>query len=216
MKVIIIGCGRLGSGLAGHLTRKGHDVTVIDSAPEALAHLGKDFKGKTIVGIGFDKDLIEKAGIRKVDAVIACTNSDEANALIGRISRNIYQVPRVISRLYDPRKAELYRTLGIQTISTTAWGIAQVTEMLSYNQLDSIQSLGSGQVELIRIDVPAMLSGRQIGELAIVGEIQVVALCRQNETTVPTMGTTLKTNDVVYLSVAAASAGRLKSLLGLE
>ena len=216
MKVIIVGCSRLGSGLAGNLNKLGHDVTVIDSNPEAFTHLGKNFKGKTVVGIGFDKDLIEKAGIHKIDAVIACTNSDEANALIGRISRNIYKVPLVISRLYDPRKAELYHTLGIQTINTTAWGIRRVTEMLSFNQLDRVQSLGNGQVELLRVEIPALLEGRTAGDFSIIGEVQVVALSRDNETFIPTMATSLKKRDVIYLSIMNTSAGRLKSLLGLQ
>ena len=216
MKVIIIGCGRLGSGLAGRLTREGHSVTVIDSDPDSLCRLSPTFKGRTVTGVGFDKDVLEKAGVTTADAVVACTNSDEVNALIGRISRNIYKVPRVISRLYDPLKAELYRTLGIQTISTTAWGIAQVTESLSYDQLDSVQSLGNGQVELMRIDIPALMSGRPVGELVVVGEIQVVALSRQNETLVPTLGMALRTHDVVYLSVHNTSIGRLKSILGLQ
>jgi trk system potassium uptake protein len=216
MKVIIVGCGRLGSGLAGNLIKDGYDITVIDSNPEAFIRLGKHFKGKTVTGIGFDKDLMEKAGIQKIDAVVACTNSDEANALIGRISRNIYKVPRVISRLYDPRKASLYQSLGIQTINTTAWGIRQATEMLSYNQLDSVQHIGNGQVELLRLEIPALLEGRPVGEISIIGEIQVVALSRDNVTFIPTMGTALKKRDVVFLSIMTTSAGRLKSLLGLE
>ncbi len=216
MTVIIVGCGRLGSGLAGDLIKKGHKVTVVDSDPNSFSFLGKNFKGKTITGVGFDKELLENAGIHKADAVVACTNSDEANALIGRISRNIYKVPRVISRLYDPRKAELYHTLGIQTISTTSWGITRAVEMLSYNQLDSVLSIGNGQVELLRVEVPALLVGRPVGELSAIGEIHVVAISRENSTFLPTTGTLLKKHDVVYLTIMNTSAGRLKSLLGLE
>lgn len=180
MKVIIVGCGKLGSGLALNLTKKGHKVTVIDSNPEAFKLLGKDFNGETVVGIGFDKDLLEKAQIRLADAVVACSKSDEANALIGRISRNIYKVPRVISRLYDPRRAEIYRSLGIQTISTTTWGVQQAAEMLSYNQLDSILALGD--VEILRVVTPALLVGKVVNELTVIGEIEVVAISRGNKT----------------------------------
>jgi trk system potassium uptake protein TrkA len=216
MKIIIVGCGRLGSGLAGNLTAKGHAVTVIDIEPEAFAHLNAGFGGNKLTGIGFDKEVLEQAGIRRADAVVACTNSDEANALIGRISRNIYRVPKVISRLYDPRKAELYKTLGIQTISTTSWGIEHATELLSYNQLDNVMSIGNGQVQLLRLEIPELMIGRPVGELAVTAECQVVALSRENKTFIPTMGTAMKKHDVVYLAIMDAYAARLKSMLGLE
>lgn len=215
MKAIIVGCGKLGSGLALNLIKKGHRVTVIDNNPQAFHLLGKDFKGETVVGVGFDRDILEKAQIRLADAIIACSKSDESNALIGRIARNVYKVPHVISRLYDPRKAEIYRSLGIQTISTTTWGVQRATEMLSYDQLDSVLTIGNSNVELIRIETPALLVGRTVNELTVLGEIQVVAISRENKTFLPTMGSVLQKQDIIYIAVLAASAKRLKSLLGL-
>lgn len=214
MKVIIVGCGKLGSGIALNLVNKGHKVTVIDSNPEAFDLLGKNFSGETIVGIGFDKGILEKAEIRSSDAIVACSKSDETNALIGRISKNVYRVPRVISRLYDPRRAEIYRSLGIQTISTTTWGVHQATEMLSYNQLDSISTIG--ELEVIRVETPALLVGRTVNELTVIGEIQVVAIGRGNKTFMPTRGTAFKRHDVIYIAALTASISRLKTLLGLE
>lgn len=214
MKIIVVGCGKLGSGLALSLVKKGHKVTVIDSDPEAFEQLGKDFNGETIVGIGFDKSILEKAQIRSSDAIIACSKSDDANALIGRISRNIYKVPRVIARLYDPRRAEIYRSLGIQTISTTTWGVKQAAEMLSYNQLDSISTIGD--MEMIRLETPALLVGRTVHELTVIGEIQVVAIVRGNKTFMPTLGTAFQRHDVIIIAVLSSSIGRLKSLLGLQ
>lgn len=215
MKVIIVGCGKFGSGLALTLLKKGHKVTVIDTDAESFTLLGKNFKGETIVGVGFDRELLEKAGIRMADAIVACSSSDEANALIGRISRNIYKVPRVISRLYDPRRAEIYRSLGIQTISTTTWGVKRAAEMLSYSQLDSVLALGDNDVELVRIDTPELLIGKKVIDISAVGEFQVIAISRQNKTFLPTFGTVFQKNDVIYISVAASSTKRLKSLLGL-
>jgi trk system potassium uptake protein len=216
MKDIIVGCGKLGSGLAQNLIRKGHSVTVIDSDPEAFDLLGENFKGKTIVGIGFDRQILESANISSVDAVIACSKSDDANALIGRISRNIYKVPRVIARLYDPRRAEIYRSLGIQTLSTTTWGVQRAAEMLSYSQLDSVLTIGDNNVNLIRIETPALLVGRTVNELTVLGEIQVVAISRENKTFLPTRGTVLKNHDVIYISVLTTSESRLKTLLGID
>lgn len=216
MKDIIIGCGRMGSGLAQSLIKKGHTVTVIDTNPEAFELLGENFKGTTIVGVGFDRDVLVEAKIDRVDAVIACTSSDETNALIGRISRNIYKVPRVIARLYDPRKAEIYRSLGIQTISTTTWGIQRASDMLSYSQLDNVFTIGNSSVELVRIETPAMLEGRTVNELTVIGEIQVVAISRSNKTFLPTTGTVLQKQDIIFIAVTAGAAGRLKTLLGLD
>lgn len=216
MKVIIVGCGRMGAGLALNLVSKGNDVTVIDNSADAFEHLGKNFKGKTITGFGYDKGILEKAKIETADAVVACSNSDEVNALIGRISRNIYKVPRVISRLYDPRKAKIYSTLGIQTISTVTWGIDRCTEMLSYNQLDTLMSLGDNNVEIVRIDVPALLIGKSLSEISSIGEIRVIAVSRDNKTFMPTMGALLQKNDVLYIAAMVSSFPRLKTLLGLS
>jgi len=215
MKVIIVGCGKLGSGLAINLANKGHKITVIDTNAEAFKLLGKDFNGETIVGVGFDRDVLEKAHIRKADAIVASSKSDEANALIGRISKNVYKVPRVISRLYDPRRAQIYSALGIQTISTTTWGINRATEMLSYNQIDSILSIGNNNVEIVRVETPILLIGKTVNELTAIGEIQVVAISRENKTFLPTLGTALQKHDIIYISVLSSSVKRLKSLLGL-
>lgn len=216
MKVIIVGCGKLGSGLALDLIRKGHTVTVIDTDPESFDLLGQGFTGQTIVGIGFDRDVLEKAKINMADAIVACSKNDEANALIGRISRNVYRVPHVISRLYDPRKAEIFRTLGIQTISTTTWGVRRVTEMLSYSQTDSVLTIGDSNVELVRIEVPALLVGKTVYEISAIGEIQVVAISRQNKSFLPTLGTVFENQDIIYIAVISSAVKRLKSLLGLE
>jgi len=123
MNVIIIGCGKLGSGLAKLLVSKKHNVTIIDSDPASFELLGENFGGTTMVGSGFSRDILESAGIKTADAIISCSKNDDANALIGRLGQNIYHVPCVISRLYDPRKAKIYRSLGIRTISTTTWGV---------------------------------------------------------------------------------------------
>jgi len=216
MNAIIVGCGKLGSGLALNLIQKGYSVTVIDESPATFEMLGKDFKGKTLAGIGFDKDILEKAGIKSADAVIACCKSDVTNALIGRISRNIYRVPHVVSRIYDPRKAEVYHTLGIQTISATTWGIRRVSELLSYSQIDVVTTIGDDNVELVRIDVPALLINRTVNELTALGEIHVVSISRDSKTFLPTLGTTFQKNDVVYIAVLTSSIKRLNSILGLS
>lgn len=216
MKTIIVGCGRMGSGLAKRLESQGVEVTIIDTNPDAFLQLGPDFKGKKIVGIGFDQDVMNQAKISMVDSVVACTNNDETNALIARIAQNIYRVPKVIARLYDAHKAEIYHSLGIQTISTTSWGIGRAVEILNYSELDSLLSLGDGQVNIIRYETPILLEGRTMNDVSMLGEVRVVAMKRGNETLIPSLSTQIKTGDVLYIAVLASAKNHLLSLLGLE
>lgn len=215
MKVIVVGLGRMGTGLSLNLMKKGHQVTVIDSNPEAFDGLGKNFKGTKVIGFGFDKDILDKAKIGQVDAVVSCTDSDEVNAVIARIARNVYRVPRVVARLYDSRKADIYRRLGIQTISTTTWGIERATEIITYNRLDSVYEMGNGNINLVRIEVPSLLVGRTVNELNILGEIQVVSISRNSKTFMPTAGTILEAEDILYISVNYTATDKLKDMLDL-
>ncbi len=215
MKVIIIGIGRMGTGLSLNLLKKGHQVTVIDNDPEAFKGLGKDFTGTIVLGFGFDRDVLSKAKIDKVDAVVACTESDEVNAVVARVAKNIYRVPRVIARLYDSRKAEIYRRLGIQTISTTTWGIERATEILTYNQLDSVYEMGNGKVNLVRIEVPSLMVGHTVKDIMVIGEIRVVSINRSNKAFIPSSGTILEAEDILYLAVSYTATDKLKSMLDL-
>ena len=215
MNAIIVGCGKLGSGLALNLQGKGYSVTIVDEDPDTFELLSKEYKGRKITGIGFDKDILEKAGIASADAVIACCKSDVVNALIGRISRNFYQVPHVISRLYDTRKAEIYHSLGIQTISATTWGIRRVSELLSYDQLDVVTTIGDDNIELVRIEVPMLLAGKTVNDLTVLGEIQVTAITRNYKSFLPTLGTVLKEYDILYITAMSDATKRLKSMMGL-
>jgi len=216
MKVIIVGCGKFGSGLAMTLEKKGNEVTIIDNDPEAFELLDKKFMGTKIIGIGFDRDVLEQAGISRCDAVVACSKKDETNALIGKLARDAFSVPRVICRLYDPRRAAIYRSFGIETISTTSWGIQRAMDMLSFNALDSILTLGDSQAEIIRTKAPEMLEGRTVKELCVYGEMNVIAINRGNKIFIPNTGTPIEKNDILYISVVCASTDHLKSLLGMD
>jgi trk system potassium uptake protein TrkA len=216
MKIIIVGCGRIGSGLAQALDKAGHEVYVIDSNPAAFGNLNPAFKGKTVEGIGFDRDVLLKARIDRADAVAAVTSSDESNAVIAQLAREAYRVPKVVARMYDRQKADIYRRLGVLTLSSTTWGIRRAMDLINYSPLNTVTSLGSGEVDLVEIEVPALLIGRQARELMVSGEVIVTAIVRGNKTFIPTMGTTFEKDDLIYLAVATASTGRLKRLLGME
>lgn len=215
MKIIIVGCGRVGSGLAITMSQSGHQVTVIDVKPEAFDLLPASFKGKKIIGYGFDREILLKAEIEKTDALAAVTASDEANAVIARLGSQVFRVPRVVARLYDERKADIYSRLGLQTIDPTAWGISRMVDLLCYSPLGSAQSLGTGTVDIIEVEVPALLIGQKVNQLSIPSEIIVVGITRMNKTFIPTLGTEFQERDTLHIAVTATSRDHLKSLLGL-
>lgn len=214
MKVIIIGCGRVGGGLAQTMSHRGHEVTIVDVDPAALDRLGPGFKGRKITGVGFDRDVLKQAGIDRADALAAVTVSDEANVVTARLAKNIFRVPRVVARVYDPGKAEIYRRFGLQTISPVSLGVDRLAEMLSFTSLDTVVSLGSSEVDIVDVEVPRLLIGRTVRDITVQGEIHVVAVTRTGKTFLPTLGTTLQEADILHLAVLISSAERLRKLLG--
>jgi trk system potassium uptake protein TrkA len=119
MNIVILGCGRVGSTLARHLSNEAHRVTIIDTSSDAFRRLGPKFKGSKLVGTGLDQDTLRKAGIEDADAFVAVTQGDNTNIMAAQIARNVFSVKKVLTRLYDPIRAEAYRELGIETICTT-------------------------------------------------------------------------------------------------
>ena len=165
--------------------------------------------------MGFDRDVLLQAGIERASAVVSCMGSDEANIVVAHVARGTFRVPRVIARLHDLSKADTYRRLNIQTISPSAWGIGRICELLTYRQLDGVFEIGSGEVNLVRADVPALLDGATVRELTALGEVQIVSVSRNNETFIPTQGTVLANGDIIYAAVATSAARRFKQMLGM-
>ena len=113
MRIIILGCGRLGAHVARRMDREGHSITIIDRNGESFARLGSDFRGTMVLGTGIDQDILRRAGIEKADAFIAVTNGDNTNAMAAEIAKLVFKVPRVVARLYDPVREDTYHTLGL-------------------------------------------------------------------------------------------------------
>lgn len=213
MKILIIGCGRLGAGLAMALAGRGQSVVVVDKDPLAFEKLGERFRGQTIVGVGFDREVLLRAGIERADGVAAVTSSDEANVVASRIARDIFRVPKVVARLYDMRQAEIYARLGIQTIAPTGWGINRIADLLLYSPLEAVFSIGD-DVELVAVEIPPLLAGKTVRDLTVFGEIHIVSITRANRSFLPTLETSFRVGDVLHLAVLPTSASRLKGLLG--
>jgi trk system potassium uptake protein TrkA len=214
VRILVIGCGRTGGGLARALDTAGHTVTVVDHDEAALDRLGPAFRGRGFVGVGFDREVLVRAGIERADGVAAVTGQDEVNAVVARLAGRRFRVPRVVARLHDPRKAQIYRRLSVQVIAPVDWGIQRAAELLTFSDVGELISLGTGQVDLVEVQVPHLLAGRRIDELTAPGEVLPVAVSRAGKTFIPTAGTTMLDGDIVHLAVVAASRARLASLLG--
>lgn len=214
MKLIVMGCGRVGEQFARLMDAEGHFVTVVDTDETALERLRHDFGGRVIVGVGFDRQTLIEAGIEHAEAFAATSNSDNANIIAARIARNIFHVPKVVASLYDPRRAEIYRRLGLLTFSSTQLGAERVRELLVYQELDPIMTFGAGEVALVTLEVSHALTGRQVRDLNVAGEIQVMTITRQGNAFLPIQGTIFQAGDTIHLAVLTSSLYRLKSLLG--
>jgi trk system potassium uptake protein TrkA len=216
MKIIVMGCGRVGSQVSRLLVNQGHDVTVIDHDTNALARLGTEFKGRVVHGLGFDKNVLFEAGIETAEGFIAASSSDNANIVAARIARTIFRVPRVVARLYDPVRAEVYQRLGLTTISSTSWGAERIVEVITHTDLDVLHVFQDGGTRMVRIEVPARLNGFRVAQMNIPGELAVTAITRNDQTFIPVSGTEFQEGDVIYLAVISSAMDRLEELLGME
>lgn len=216
MKIIIMGCGRVGSQVSWLLLSQGNEVTVIDHDAGALAKLGPDFKGRLVRGLGFDRDVLFEAGIKQAEGFVAASSSDNANIVAARIARNIFHVPRVVARLYDPLRTEVYQRLGLTTISTTSWGAERIVEVITHTDLDVLSIFRDGGATLVRVEIPIRLSGHNVNQMNIPGEVMVIAVTRDEQTFIPVSGTEFREGDIVHLSVIPSAMTRLEGMLGLE
>jgi trk system potassium uptake protein TrkA len=216
MKFLIIGCGRVGSTLTHTLSDRGHSVTVIDRDPHAILRLGPRFLGHTLIGTGFDRGLLLRAGIERCDGLAAVTGSDEVNVVAAQLARHLFRVPKAVARVYDPRKADLYRRFGIQTLNPITWGSNRIAELLSYSQLDTIVSLGTGEVDIVETAVPRLWIGRTVSAVTIPSEVHIAAITRRDHTFLPTSGTVFHEGDIIHVIVPALSAERFKGIFGAQ
>ena len=130
MKVVILGCGRVGSTIATNMSREGHEVTIIDQNPDSFRRLPSDFNGKTVAGNGIDADTLRRADVEHADAFVATTNGDNRNIMSVQLAKVRFKVPKVIARIYDPIRSAAYAELGVQTLCTTCVGAGMIRDMV--------------------------------------------------------------------------------------
>ncbi len=215
MRVVIVGCGRVGASLATVLSADGHEVAIIDRHAVAFKKLGKTFRGLAIEGNAFDREILGRAGIETADAFASVTAGDNTNYVLAAMARNRFKVPRVVTRIYDPLRAEIYRRFGVQTISSTVWGANRIRELLTYTDLTSVLTVGNGEVEIVEIEVNPLLAGHQVRDLAIPGEAQVVAVVRDGAAFIPGPVTILSRGDHVLVAALSSAMPKVERMLSI-
>jgi trk system potassium uptake protein TrkA len=199
--VIIMGCGRVGILLTQELAKAGNDVTVIDKNPSAFDRLPPGFEARTLVGLGFDRDVLEEAGIKEADAFLAVSSGDNSNILSARVARERYHVPKVIARIYDPMRADIYERLNIPTVSTTRWGVKQMILMLAHPREEIKETLAAGDLFRMRIEIPPHLVGKPVTTIELEGQILVAGVDRGGKGFIPVASSTFQEGDYAAVIV---------------
>ena len=215
MHIIIAGCGRVGSELARLLSNEGHDVIIIDKNKTSFDRLEGAFNGVTLVGNGFDTELLKQAGIEKADAFCAVTNGDNTNLISAQVAKKIFNVPKVIARVYDPQRAHIYTALGMDVISGTILFAAMIRDKIIESRFSSYL-IETKELGVIEIEVKDSLRGKMIKDVNIPREFMVVAIRKLNEVIIPEPDTILKEKDVLMGVVKVASLSGIKERFGLS
>ena len=178
MHVVVVGCGRVGSELAGLLEKDGHSVAVVDKNESAFRRLPQGFGGSSVVGFGFDRDHLLEAGVDRAGALAAVTNGDNSNILTARVAREQFGIERVVARIYDPRRALIYQRLGIPTVATVSWATDQVLRKLLPGEVKADWSDPSGKVCVVERALPIGWAGKKLAGLNEPGRFWLTAVTR--------------------------------------
>lgn len=213
MHVVIVGCGRVGSGLAVDLEEAGHTVAIIDKQARAFRRLPEGFGGQLVVGFGFDRDHLTEAGAAKASALAAVTSGDNSNILTARIARETFEIPNVVARIYDPRRAEIFERLGIPTVPSVSWTTDQVLRRILPDQATFEWSDSTGSLHLVERVLPQEWAGKRLADAIPVG-IRIAAVTRAGLPILKVRDVVAQEGDVLHLLVTNESVPALRSLFG--
>ncbi len=216
MRVVVLGCGRLGSRVANMLDGEGHRVVVIDRNPEAFGKLRPSFAGEQIVAFGFDRHALERAQLERADAFVAATAGDNRNIVAALAAKRRFRVPKVVARIYDPDRAEIYLRQGIRTVSPVAWSAGRIRDILVHPAIETEREFGNGEVAHIRIEVPPPLWGKRVQDVTVPGDIAVSVIVRAGKAILPTLGARFEEGDIARFLVAREAYSRFESFLGMR
>jgi trk system potassium uptake protein TrkA len=215
MHVIVVGCGRVGSELAVRLEKSGHGVAIIDKNRRAFRRLPEEWGGKRVVGFGFDRDHLEEAGASVASAFAAVTSGDNSNVLAARIARETYQIPNVVARIYDPRRAVIYQRLGIPTVATVTWTTDQVFRRLFPDTAATEWTDPTGGMCLVERGLPERWAGRSLAPLVDTKGSRLILLTRSGTARLAGPDLVGQEGDVLSFLVPATGLGELDEQLGV-
>jgi trk system potassium uptake protein len=197
--IVIMGCGRVGSTLARSLEERNHTVAVIDQATDAFRRLGPSFSGTTITGVGFDREVLMRAGIDRADGFAAVSSGDNSNIISARVAREQFGIDNVVARIYDPGRAEVYERLGIPTVATVTWSADQVLRRLLPQDAEPLWRDPSGTVRVDQIPAPRLWIGRTILDMQEQTGARVGFLTRLGAGMIPNRNTVIQDGDLLNL-----------------
>ncbi len=207
MRYVIVGCGRVGSALAKLLDSDGHDVIVVDENPAAFKRLGQKFRGHEIVGTGIDYDVLKRAGATSADGFVAVTNGDNRNIMAALIAQRMFKIKRIVARIYDPPRGQMYRELGVQTVCPTTVGAKLIRDVLIEAPWDA-QNFDLGKLTSLSVVVGPTDAGKRVGEIEEPGRVRVAAVRRgMREVMVASSDLVLEEGDELSAVVAPNAIG---------
>jgi trk system potassium uptake protein TrkA len=211
--VVIMGCGRVGSTLAHILESRGHTVAIIDQNSEAFRRLSAGFEGRTVAGIGFDREVLREAGIEEAEAFAAVSSGDNSNILSARVARETFGVENVVARIYDPGRAAVYQRLGIPTVATVRWTADQMLRRLIPEGSETEWVDPSGSVRLAEVHVTSDWVGHPVSALEAAAGARVAFLSRYGDGIVPDEDTVIQEGDLVHMIMRVGDAPRVTEVL---
>ncbi len=216
MKIIIVGCGRVGSALAYQLSKKGHQVTVIDQNASTFDNLPLDFEGRTIEGDVLARNVLHRAEVESADGLVAVTRSDSLNALVAHIAQTDYNISKVVARNYDPRQQPIQEAFGIPIVGPIGWRVQRFEELLSDNLLQTIFLDNKNNVGFYQLKVPEVWHGRSLQELLTEERGKVIAWRRGDQSVPVSSAKSIETGDLIYLMADSKEFQALQSYLAKQ
>lgn len=213
MHIVVVGCGRVGSELAVRLLAEQHTVAVIDKRRVAFRRLPPDFEGKVVVGFGFDQDDLKEAGAESAEALAAVTSGDNSNILTARIARETFEIPHVVARIYDPRRALIYQRLGIPTVATVSWTVDQVMRRLFPDRSATAWTDPTGEVSMVEHALPASFAGKRLDSLSAGDQFRPVIVTRAGEARLATPELVGQEGDILLFTVRTKALPHLEERL---
>ena len=202
MKYLIVGCGRVGSTLAKLLTAENHDVTVVDENPVAFKRLGNHFNGRVEVGTGIDYDVLKRAGADEADGFVAVTDGDNRNVMAALIAQRRFAIKKIVARIYDPPRGQLYRELGIETVCPTTLGAKIVRDKLMHMPYESVPSFDFGKLSSLAVSLRDSDAGLRVFDIEQPGMVRVAAVRRGGRVFVASPEEILSAGDEINAIVA--------------